>query len=68
MENNGLKISRGNTEHLKTTGDTNPVRMKICMETEMVNLPSVSPSNILDQRHQRRGVQSGKGMVEMGEN
>ena len=49
MEKNGLKISRENTEHLKTTGDTNPVRMKICMETEMVNLPSVSPSNILDQ-------------------
>ena len=42
MENNGLKVSRAKTEHLQTTGDTDPVRMKIYnMETEIVNLPRV---------------------------
>ena len=29
MENNGLKVSGAKTEHLQTTGDTDPVRMKI---------------------------------------
>ena len=38
MENNGLKSK---PEHLQTTGDTDPVRMKIYMQTEMVNLPTV---------------------------
>ena len=41
LEKNGLKVSREKTEHLQTTGDTDPVRMKIYMETEMVNLPTV---------------------------
>ena len=44
MENNGLKlksVSRAKTEHLQTTGDTDPVRMKRYMETETVNLPTV---------------------------
>ena len=41
MEKNGLKFSRAKTEHLQTTGDTDPVRMKRYMETEMVNLPTV---------------------------
>ena len=33
MERNGLKVSRPKTEHLQTTGDTDPVRMKIYMDT-----------------------------------
>ena len=41
MEKNGLKVSRAKTEHLQTTGDTDPVRMKRYMETEVVNLPTV---------------------------
>ena len=41
MEKNGLKVSRAKTEHLQITGDTDPVRMKRYMETEMVNLPTV---------------------------
>ncbi len=43
MEKNGLllKVSRAKTEHLQTTGDTDPVRMKRYLETEMVNLPTV---------------------------
>ena len=28
MEKNGLEVSRAKTEHLQTTGDTDPVRMK----------------------------------------
>ena len=41
VENNGTKISRAKTEHLQTTRDTRPVRVKRCMETEMDNLPTV---------------------------
>ena len=43
MEKNGLKISRAKTEHLQTTEETDPVRlrMKRYMETEIVNLPTV---------------------------
>ena len=41
IEKNWLKVSRAKTEHLQTTGDTDPVRMKRYMETEMVNLPTV---------------------------
>ena len=41
MENNGLKVSRAKSEHLQTIGDTDSVRMKRYMETEMVNLPTV---------------------------
>ena len=33
MEKNGLKVSRVKTEHLQTTGDTDPVRMTRYMET-----------------------------------
>ena len=40
MEKNGLKVSRAKTEYLQTRGDTDPVRMKRYMETEMVNLPT----------------------------
>ena len=32
MEKNGLKVSRAKTEHLQTTGDTDPVRMKRYMD------------------------------------
>ena len=32
MEKNGLKVSRSKTEHLQTTGDTDPVRMKRYMD------------------------------------
>ena len=41
MEKNGHKVSRAKTEHLQTPGDTDPVRMKKYMETEVVNLPTV---------------------------
>ena len=41
MEKNGLKVSRAKTEYLQTTEDTDPVRMKKYMKTEMVNLPTV---------------------------
>ena len=47
MENNGVKVSRAKTEHLRTTGDTDPVRMKRYIETEIVNLPTVQPFNYL---------------------
>ena len=50
MKNNGLKVSRAKTEHLQTTGDTDPVRMKRYMETELLSTcQQCSPSNILDQ-------------------
>ena len=35
------KESRAKIEHLQTTGDTDPVRLKRYMETEMVYLPTV---------------------------
>ena len=41
MEKNGLKVSRAKTEHLQTTGDTDPVRMMRYMEIDMINLPTV---------------------------
>ena len=41
MEKNGFKVSKAKAEHLQTTGDTDPVRMKRHMDTEMVNLPTV---------------------------
>ena len=40
MEKNGLKVSRAKTEHLQTTGDTDPVRMMRYMETEMPTVQS----------------------------
>ena len=60
------------TEHLQTTGDTDPVRMKTYMETETVNLtnsPFLQIPKINDRQtsrsRQRHGEQSSKGMVEM---
>ena len=50
MEMNGLNVSRAKTEYLQTTEEIDPVGMTSYMETEMVNLPTSSPSNILDQR------------------
>ena len=41
MEKNGLKVSRAKTDHLQTTGDTDPVRMERYMEIEMILLPTV---------------------------
>ena len=47
-----LEVSRAKTEHLQqTTGDTDPVRMKRYMETEIWSTcQQSSPSNILDQQ------------------
>ena len=55
MEKNGLKVSRAKTEHLQTTWDTDPVRMKRYMETEMVNLPTVQSFKYLGSTIDRRG-------------
>ena len=55
MEKNGLKVSRAKTEHLQTTGDTDPVRMKRYMETEMVNLPTVQSFKYLGSTIDRGG-------------
>ena len=53
MEKNGLKVSRAKTEHLQTTGDTDPVMVKRYMETEMANLPTVQsfkyPGSTIDR-------------------
>ena len=60
MEKNGLKVSRAKTEHLQTTGDTDPVRMKRYMETEMVNLPTVQSFkqiSWINNRQKRRSQQ-----------
>ena len=55
MEKNGLKVSRAKTEHLETTGDTDPVRMKRYTETETVNLPTVQPFKYLGSTIDRGG-------------
>ncbi len=55
MEKNGLEVSRAKTEHLQTTGDTDPVRMKRYMETEMVNLPTVQSFKYLGSTIDRGG-------------
>ena len=55
MERNGLKVSRANTEHLQTTEETDPVRMKRYMETEMVNLPTVQSFKYLGSNIDRGG-------------
>ena len=55
MEKNGLKVSRAKTEHLQTTEETDPVRMKSYMETEMVNLPTVQSFKYLGSTIGRRG-------------
>ncbi len=51
MEKNG----RAKTEHLQTTGDTDPVRMKRYMETEIVILPTVQSFKYLGSTINRRG-------------
>ena len=53
MEKNGLKVSRAKTEHLQTKGDTDRVRMKKYMKTEMVNLPTVQSSTYLGSAKDR---------------
>ena len=55
MEKNGLKVSRAKTEHLQTTGDTDLVRMKIYMEIEMINLPTVQSFKYLGPTIDRGG-------------
>ena len=55
MEKNGLKVSRAKTEHIQTTGNTDPVRMKRYMETEMVNLPTVMSFKYLGSTIDRGG-------------
>ena len=55
MEKNGLKVSRASTEHLQATGDTDPVRMKIFKETEMVNFPTVQSFKYLGSTIDRVG-------------
>ena len=55
MEKNGLKVSRAKTENLQTSGDTDPVRMKIYMKTEMVNLPTVQSSKYIRSTIDRGG-------------
>ena len=34
METNGLKVNGAKTEHIQTTGDRDPVRVKRCMDTD----------------------------------
>ena len=58
MEKNGLKVSRAKTEHLQTTEDTDPVRMKRYMDTEMVNLPTVQSFKQLGSTIDRGGGSS----------
>ena len=58
MEKNGLKVSRAKTEHLQTTGDTDPVRMKRYMEIEMINLPTVQYFKYIGSTIDRGGVAS----------
>ena len=55
MGKNGLKVSRAKTEHLQTTGHTDPVRMKRYMETEMVNLATVQSFKYLASTIDRGG-------------
>ena len=54
MEKNWLKVSRAKTEHLQTTGETDPVRMKRYMVTEMVNLPAVQSFRYIGSTIDRR--------------
>ena len=58
MEKNGLKVSSSKTEHLQTIRDTDPVRMKTCMRTEIVNLPIVHSFKYLGSTIDRGGVAS----------
>ena len=58
MEKNGLKVRRAKTEHLQTTGDTDPVGMKRYMETEMINLPTVQSFKYIGSTIDRGGLAS----------
>ena len=55
MEKNVLKVSRAKTEHLQTTGVTDPIRMKRYMETDMVNFPTVQSFKYLGSTIYRGG-------------
>ena len=55
MENNGLKVSSEKTEHLQTTWDTDPVRMKSYMDIEMINLPTVQSFKYIGSTIDRGG-------------
>ena len=46
MENNGLEVSRSNTEHLQATEEKDPVRMKRYMERKRSTCQQSSPSHI----------------------
>ena len=56
MEKNGLKVSRAKTEHVQTTGETDPVGMKKYMEAEVVNLPTVQSFKYLGSTIDRGGA------------
>ena len=55
MKNNGLKVSRAKTEHLQTTGGTDPVMMKRYMDTEIVNLQTIQSFKYLGSTIDRGG-------------
>ena len=55
METNGRQVSREKTEHLQTTGYTDPVRKKRYMETEIVNLPTVQSFKYIGSTIDRGG-------------
>ena len=61
MEKNGLKVSRAKTEHLQTTGDTDPVRMKRYRVTEMLNLPTVGLKSFKGSSIYRSSIYRGAG-------
>ena len=58
MERIGLKVSRAKTEHLQTTGDTDPDSMTRYMKTEMVNLPTVQSFKYIGSTIDREGEAS----------
>ena len=52
----GLKsVERKPNTYKQLTGDTDPVRMKRYMETEMINLPTVQSFKYLGSTLDRRG-------------
>ena len=50
-----FKVNRAKPEHLQTTEETDPFRMKRYMETERVNLPTVHSFKYLGSTIDRRG-------------
>ena len=51
MEKNVLKVNRAKTEHLQTTGDTGPVRMKrYIWRQKWASCQQSNPLNILAQQ------------------